>query len=299
MRRIGVLTLLLFCALVTARAQVTVEVVTEQEQFLLGESLPAAVKITNRSGKTLRLGTDNTWLSFLVEERDAAVVSVLDEVPVSGAFDLESSKRATKEVDLAPYFALDKVGRYLITAIVTVKDLDREFRSLPKGIDIIEGTRIWEREVGIPNSAGTNATPEIRKYILQQANYLKGRLRLYLRVTDGLGHKTIKLQPVGNLVSFSKPDPQVASDGNLHLLYQYGPQAFNYTVFTPDGTLLVRQTHDYTDKRPRLKMDNDGAIVVVGGLRRELPTDIPPPPKEEEPKPAAQTNQSQVPARQP
>src|SRR5262245_18716022 len=51
-------------------AQMTVEVALEQEQFLGGEALPAAVRITNLSGQTLHLGTEPDWLTFLVESRD-------------------------------------------------------------------------------------------------------------------------------------------------------------------------------------------------------------------------------------
>ena len=42
----------------------------------------------------------------------------------------------------------------------------------------------------------------------------------------------------------------------------------SYTVFTPDGEIVDRQTYDYTDTRPRLQVDEEGRISVVGGLRR-------------------------------
>jgi hypothetical protein len=39
-----------------AGAQMLVEVTLEQGQFLPGEALPVAVRVTNRSGQTVRLG---------------------------------------------------------------------------------------------------------------------------------------------------------------------------------------------------------------------------------------------------
>ena len=51
----------------SASAQVTVDVVLDQEQFLPSESLPVAVRITNRSGQPLHLGADTNWLTFSVE----------------------------------------------------------------------------------------------------------------------------------------------------------------------------------------------------------------------------------------
>lgn len=139
-------------------------------------------------------------------------------------------------------------------------------------------SKIWEQEVGIPPSAGSaGAAPEIRKYILQQANYLKGRIRLYLRVMDANG-KVFRVFPIGPMVSFGRPEPQVDKASNLHVLYQYGPSAFSYTVFSPQGDLLVRRTYDYVGSRPRLGLDEAGDITVLGGVRRFAATDLPKPP---------------------
>jgi len=44
-----------------ASAQVSVEVATEQDQFLPSETVPVAVRITNRSGQLLHLGADAMW----------------------------------------------------------------------------------------------------------------------------------------------------------------------------------------------------------------------------------------------
>jgi hypothetical protein len=76
---------------------------------------------------------------------------------------------------------------------------------------------------------------------------------------------------------------------NLHLLCQEGPHSFNYTVVNPDGEVIARRTYDYVDKRPRLQPDQDGEILVTGGVRRISPSDVPPyqppTPAEEAPSP--------------
>src|SRR5437879_3743506 len=122
---------LLFVALSPAGAQVTAEVVLDQDQFLPGEALPTAVRITNRSGQTLRLGAQDDWLTFSVEAPDNAVAPKIREVPVKREFVVESSQTATKHVDLAPYFALGRPGRYAIIASVRIKDWDHEIISPP------------------------------------------------------------------------------------------------------------------------------------------------------------------------
>ena len=242
MKALGLWLVFLAAALSPVSAQVTVEVTLDQDQFLPSESLPAAVRITNRSGQALRLGGEEDWLTFSVESRGSAVmtktavVTKTGEVPVAGEFVLESSRVATKRVDLAPYFALNHPGRYSIIATVRIKDWNQNVISQPKSFDIIEGARLWEQDIGVPNSAeGTNTVPEVRKFIVQQANYLKAQLRLYVRLTDASGTKTIRVLPIGPMVSFGRPESQVDMFSNLHLLYQEGAHSLQLHGGQPAG----------------------------------------------------------------
>ena len=70
MKALGLSLILLAVGLAPASAQVTVEVTQDQDQFLPGEALTTAVRITNRSGQSLRLGEDNDWLVFSVQGRE-------------------------------------------------------------------------------------------------------------------------------------------------------------------------------------------------------------------------------------
>lgn len=276
----------LICA---CSAQVTVEVTQEQQQFLQGEAIHVAVRITNRSGQTLHLGDEEDWLKLDIEAREGSIVSKTGDVPVKGSFDLESSSVAIKRLDLAPYFAPMQPGHYGITATVHIKDWNRDILSPPKFFDIIEGAKLWEQEVGVPpETPGASTSPEVRKYILQQANYLKGQIRLYLRVTDSYG-KTYRVFPIGQMISFGRPEAQVDKFCHLHVLYQNGPSLFSYTVYDLDGSLLARQSFDYEATRPKLRMDEDGIVFVFGGVRRITLNDVPPA-SEDTLQPAARTN---------
>jgi len=271
---------LIFCALLLASigrlsAQVTVEVSTDQDEFLPGEAIPVAVKITNRSGQTLKLGQSEGWLKFAIEARDGYVALKNGDVPVAGEITLESAQWANVRVNLAPYFQLPKTGRYAISASVAVPEWKQEIRSDKKWFTVIQGARLWEQEFGVPKAPGdTNALPEMRRYALQEANYLRSRLTLYVQVTDATG-KINKVLPIGPMISFGQPEPKVDKVSNLHLLYQNGPRSFIYTVINPDGEIITRQTYDYTT-RPRLMADPSGVLTVVGGSRRITHDDLPP-----------------------
>jgi hypothetical protein len=285
------------------QAQVTVEVTQTQDQFLQGEALPVAVRVVNRSGQTLSLGAEPDWLTFSLEGREGTVVPKIGDVPVVGEFNLESSQVAVKHVDLGPYFMLSDPGRYGIVASVKIRDWGHQVDSRPKFFDIIDGAKLWEQEVGIPPSPDkAGAMPEVRRYILQQANYIRGQLRLYLRVTDAYG-RPIKVSSLGQLLSFSRPQPQVDKLSHLHVLYQSGPSTFSYTVFDLNGEVLTHQTYDYLEARPRLTLDDDGNVNVAGGSRRIAANDVPPPSPEvlekslkapEQPPVPAQTNSAKA-----
>lgn len=268
------------CGLVSAGsclAQVKVAVTLDQEQYMPNETLTAIVRVTNLSGQKLELGKDADWLRFFIEAQDGVVVAKMAEVPVRGEFALESSQVATKRVDLAPYYDLSTPRRYRVSAVIRVAQWDQEFASEPKEFDIIRGTKFWEQEFGVPNSAaGANGRPEMRKYIVSEATYLK-QLRLYVRVTDSTETRVFRVLPVSSMVSFSRPEVQVDRFSNLHVLHQTGARAFSYCVVNPDGDVVTRQTHQYTNTRPTLSVGPDGKISVSGGERHVTQADIPSP----------------------
>ena len=287
MRKLFPLLLLLSVWLPGAVAQVAVEVTLEQEQFLPGEALPVAVRVANRSGQTLHLGAQRDWLTFSVESRDGFIVRKNGETPVLGEFTLESSQVATKRADVAPYFTLTRPGRYRLTATTRIKEWDGQIASPPKTFDIIEGTKVWTQEFGVPATATTNQPPELRRYTLLHANYLRSQLRLYFRLTDVAESRVFKVFPLGQVVSFGRPETEVDARSHLHVLHQNGARTSIYTVLNPDGEIVIRQTYDYVNVRPHLHLDADGKISVTGAVRRATSSDVPAGKlSEDEPKPA-------------
>jgi hypothetical protein len=260
----------------SAPAQITVEVVLDQRQFLPSESLPVAVRITNRSGQPLHLGADPKWLTFSVETTGGTVVVKKADVPVQGEFDLGSSQVATKRVDLAPYFALARQGGYHVTATVHIKDWNAAIPSPPQSFNVIDGAKFWSQSFGLPVPAGaTNRTPEVRKYTLEEANYLRSQLRMYVQVSDESETRIFKVRAIGPMVSFSQPEALVDRFCHLHVMHQSGARIFTYSVVNPGGDIVRQEIYDYFNTRPRLHTDDDGNITVLGGARRVKPNGMP------------------------
>jgi len=270
--RLAVL-LLVLASMRPALAQLDVEVVLEQDKFLPGEPFVAAVRLENSSGQMLRLGEEMDWVKFTVETVDGRPAPQRGEPPVKNPFDFDSTKRATLRVDLEPHFDLRPPGRYRISATVTVPSWSRQLVTKPVAFEVVEGTRLWEQEFGVPNTE-PGQLPEMRKYALQQANYLRKQLRLYLRVSAEDG-SVIKLINVGPMISFSHPEPRLDRTSRLHLLYQSGAKTFEYLVVSPAGAIEVRQLYEYSETRPRLRVEENGEFKIIGGVRVKRAEDLP------------------------
>ena len=253
---------------------ISVELVLEQDQFLPSEELRVAVRVTNFSGQQLHLGKENDWLTFFVESREHAIVERYSNPPVEGEFTLDSSMTATRRVNIAPFFNLQRSGRYQLVAKVKLPQWEQEVVSAAKTFDIVRGAKLKEFEIGVPNER--SGAPEVRKFILQKADYLK-EMKLYVRLTDATEARTYKVFPVARMISFGQPEGQVDRFSNLHVLHQVAQRSFSYCVVNPDGQIITRQLHDYLgDSRPRLQMTEEGRITVRGGARRITDTDLPP-----------------------
>src|ERR1700721_583260 len=102
-------------------AQVTVQVLMDQDQFLPNESIPVKVRIVNNSGQTLRFGAED-WLSYSVEGTDGLIVLKTGDAPMGDNFEVKAAEMATTRADLAPCFDITKPGRYAVTATVNIQD---------------------------------------------------------------------------------------------------------------------------------------------------------------------------------
>jgi len=273
MKTFSVLLVLSVAALFNASAQVSMELALDQDQFLPNEPIRLAVKISNTSGQQLHLGEDPTWLTFSVESLDDFIVAKNGDVPVVGPFDLESSQMATKHVNIAPYFQMDRPGRYKVTATMHVKQWGLAVSSTPIHLDVIHGADLWSQDFGV--LVATNLPPESRKYTLLKANYLHEQLRLYVQVGSSDGGEVYKVQVLGPLVSFNQPEEQVDRNSLLHVLWQTGAQSFTYAIVNPKGQVITDDTYDNFNSRPRLSITSEGDVVVLGGVRRPKAGDLP------------------------
>jgi hypothetical protein len=210
-----------------------------QQQYLAYEPIIAVVKISNVSGQTLHFKKDDNWLDFIMETKTGRIVPKDSEIPKQNDFSIQSGEVGILRIDIQPCYKAISPDRYTVVANVRIKGWDKVFSSEEKTFDIVTGIKIWEKEFGVPD--GDDQTlPEVKKYTLMLANF-KDHLRLYFRLSNESEDKVYKMIYMGNLTSIGKPEANLDKFNNLHVLYQVGPKAFRYSVFSPEGSYSLKR----------------------------------------------------------
>lgn len=254
-------------------AQVSVELLLDQEQFLPQESLPMGVRIVNQSGKTLSFGTNTEWLRFSVEYSGGGNIGQYAPLNQSDPFTLPTAKRATRVVDLAASYELTKPGRYKVTVTADIPGWDQVLTSTAKTFQIVNGSRIWDQEFGLPSSDSANNQVTARKYVLEKMITMK-ESRLYVRLTNLQESECYRVYQLCPMVSFAQPETQIDKDSNLHVLCQTGAKIFKYFVINPNCEVAKRLSYEYTGSRPTLTRDGDGGFRIAGGRPKASKDDV-------------------------
>jgi hypothetical protein len=281
MKRIGLFAVMLCLAAGSLQAQisgVTAELKLDEDQYLPDEDLQLKVRISNRSGQEITLGTDNYWISLSIASDNNRTCPQLGEMPVQGAFSLQSGEVGIRALNPTPYYEFRRLGRYRVTATIRIPQWHQEITTKAVYFNVGNGVtlpNLANIQFGMPVTGNaTNTPPEVRRYSLLKVTSLKAP-RLYFRLTDN-NDRVLRIFPILPMTSFSDPEAQLDKYNNLHVLSQIGGHSFGYAVLSPNGKWLLRQTYVYTDTRPMLRVDTDGQILVAGGGRIPSEDDFPP-----------------------
>jgi hypothetical protein len=265
----------------TARADgavggVSAEIIFEHDEFIPGETVKAGVRIINRSGETLQLGQDKSWLKFSMESSDNRFVREIAAPDVSGVFSLPSSAMGTKKVPLTRYWDLQRPGRYTVSASLQIPSWPDPIPTQPKIFDITPGLPVKSVEFGVPPVNGrTNAEPETCRYVLEKLDR-HGRVTLYFALTDASGAKIYEAFPLCDMPSTSRPEIQVDQHSNAHILVQTEVKFSVYFEINFAGAILARQTYRFGAAVPDLGVDRFGNIGVSRAVREARANDLPP-----------------------
>jgi hypothetical protein len=257
--------LLLGAAAPGLHAQIDVNLNIERHLYLCYEPIVATVAITNLSGRDLTLEdkAPDKWFSFEILDAQGMPVPPRAADYHLPPLTIPMGQTVKRKVNLVNLYPVTDYGVYHVRALIYSADLDKYFSSGVSGIEVSEGTSIWQQTVGIPD--GQKNAGQYRTYSLLSFRQPRDNM-LYVRIEDenaGLVYGTF---PLGRLINGYEPEEQVDSLSELHILQMIAPKEYLYTRLGPNAEMLGQE--DYTDlkTRPHLKRTADGDVAISGGV---------------------------------
>ncbi len=245
----------------TAHGQLEVKLQLPRRLYMLYEPIIATVSIRNLSGRDIVLrdeGSQN-WFGFEVTQQGGRQVAPRSTTYSLQPLDLRAGEMVSRTINVTPLFALQELGTYRMRSVIYFADLGRHYASGFGVIDIAEGRVLRKQTVGVPDSR------ETRDVSLMAFRMPEGE-RLYIRIIDpdsGIVYCNTKL---GRLLTTDSPQMLFGRDNLIHVLHPAAPRQFLYTEIGLDGKVLDRKTYLAPKTNPRLVVNADNVVSVVGGV---------------------------------
>ena len=251
----------LFLGVLSAQAQIQVDLKFKRRQYIAYEPIIATVTITNLAGRDIDLRDDNEqhWYGFEVtanEGRTLAPIRLGNEPPLQ----IAAGTSVTRKINLTPLFPITDLGVYHVRANVFFADLNKFFYARAKVVEVTSARPIWRRTVGDPQGGG------VRTYSLM-TNRFPNHTSLYVRVEDQENSLVYATFSLGRVISFDEPHAEVDRENKLHILHCSAPRVWSYSIVGLDGRLLKHTTYSQTRSSPRLRRTPEGAVAVSGGMQ--------------------------------
>jgi hypothetical protein len=254
----------LILAATSARGQIQLELKFKRVQYVAYEPVIATVQITNLAGRDIELrdDEDQRWFGFEIKTNDERFLPLLThetEPPLK----IEAGKTVTRRINLSPQFPVHELGPYHVRANVFFADLHKFFYSQGKVFQVVDARPIWQRTVGVPEGMANAGEP--RTYSLL-SNRFPDHTSIYVRVEDKSSGVVYSTYSLGRAIAFDDPQAELDQLNRLHVLHCAAPRSWSYALVGPNGELLAHSIFLETKSRPRLRREENGAVIVKGGM---------------------------------
>jgi len=251
-------------------AQIDIKTSVNHTYYLEGEPIKVTLTITNQSGRSLSLAEDPDWIDAVVtDERGQPIPRrsplYLGAIPVT----LPEGSTAAFRFDIAPNYDFPHEGRYRVLPAVQFPEWPDPVEAEIGRIHIVSGVELWKRRIAVTDSEGETSQ---REYRVMEINRLDGN-HLYLQARLADSERVIGVEYLGKLVAFNEPSATIDPSNNAHILNQFGRISYRYSIVSPDGELLGRQTYKHGPGRPKLSRNEENLVIVTGGTLSPNNTD--------------------------
>ncbi|MDD2707946.1 MAG: hypothetical protein PHV34_08050 [Verrucomicrobiae bacterium] len=251
---------------VAAPAQVFVRLSSQRNEFLLFEPIKIQVELVNQTGEVIdtgRMKTDGPWLEFMVTNMDHESISQGSVAYSPPRIALLSNQSKVLTVNLTPYFPIQKPGRYLVNATVSL--MKKSISSNSLGFAMVRGSMIWSRLFKAPPAADDPShTPRDRLYALFAHRQAKGQI-LYACVREPDEGRVFCMEALGNMIDYGDPQSRIDNQGTFHIFYQSGTRTFTYVRFSVNGKFLGVRYFANLSSQPSLVVLDNREMEVLGG----------------------------------
>jgi hypothetical protein len=250
--------------------QIAVQLGMARDSYLLYESIPVMLNIRNVSGRTLQLEGDDerSWVDFVVSDETGRILAAAGEREPEPALTISAGQTVSRTVDLVQLYELRERGSYRVQALIS--DGKLKVMSAPAKFSIVGGREIWTQTVGLP--ADERDQDEHRTYALLLRRDSQADM-LYVGVKNEQQGLVYGMLPLGGYIAMGEPLAQVDRTGHLHVLYRSGPRLFGYAHVDSMAKIIDRALYADYLSQPRLVIDRDGVVTVLGGEKTYPPTE--------------------------
>lgn len=248
-------------------AQLNVHLAIERQQYLTHEPVYAVVTITNRSGGTLALYSEqkgtiaHSWLNFSMRDSKGRPMTKRTNSVFQKAV-VPSGQAIKRRVNLNQLFGISRVNAYSVTASVRQPgESALLYPSNSAHFSVSGGILVYRQPFGVPNSP-------VPKREYKVITFNDGRkTSIYASVMDTVSGRSLSTFRISDALLFKRV--QCAPDGKnrLHILYLGNPKIFVHAVVSPDGA-LEKPTYIKVGSSgdPRLVSFANGQVAVSGGI---------------------------------
>ena len=230
------------------QSEISVKLVPEMREYVVGERIRAVVDIANSSADSIDVGKPGSADIFRIEvfrARDMASRERLGNRPLVAPFLLHSSEGQKLETFIGDHFSLHDPIRYLARAVLIHGGV--RYESSIVSFDVVPGMTVGRAMQMFSNRPGLKRTFEV-------AYWMRGRREhLFLKASDATG-RVWRTTDLGALLRITEPKISVMPNGEVVVLHRATQDQFMRSVFWSLPDVL-----DFRKQEPMVDPDVAGS----------------------------------------
>ncbi len=254
----------LFLLCLSAQGQVALQLKLKDTRFLRYEPIDVTLTIRNNSGNTLIFSdadVNNGRIFFEVRGQNGKISKSFDKStnPASGLI-LAAGDTRELRISINMLHDMQKEDTYSITAYLNHDRLSRTHLSNTIDLEVVEGLRITERNVGLQAEDDSSVIKSIQLLLL----LFDGKEeKLYcLRAQDE--ENVYAVFRLGPYISGSKPQLEIDGSSSIHIFIQVRPRLYSYLIYGFVGrNLRLRQQRYYVADNGTPTLDRQTGFLRI------------------------------------